>query len=401
MTTQAEASFVAGARRVAACMRAVGSFFDEQLANLVADAQNTLLVAARDAGIQEEEDRLLSVMEEVEALCSQATDSFRETVLGKLRSPGELTPAMNDAGSSLDLVETAKVDDWVRLNRMLVRHSKEAHAIEDAVWVRFSAAAGISADSGDCPVSLAGVCLSLQAAMQELAASREARAALYSAFESTVVAKLNHLVATLDRLLDDVSLDAAEVEVPQGGETSSINPPTHDNLVADACVTIDPARLLSAVCAIQRQINGLPEEQLRDLKRFEAQLVRSITPTGVALQSEKKQTVEVIARVVHSVLQQPDIDEGVKRRLWRLTPPLLMLALQDDDYLQTELGAARHDPVTGLLDREALRTRLDAAVQARASGGSGFAVCLLDVDGFGDINASWAPGGRAFVARLE
>ena len=130
--------------------------------------------------------------------------------------------------------------------------------------------------------------------------------------------------------------------VPEAGETSSTNPPTPDHRVVDACDTINPARLLGVVAAMQRQINEPPEEQLQDLKRFEAQLARSITPAGVVLQGEEKQTVEVVARVVHSVLQQPDIDEGVKRRLWRLTPPLVMLALQDDDYLQTELEAARH-----------------------------------------------------------
>ncbi|MFT5448794.1 MAG: diguanylate cyclase (GGDEF)-like protein [Gammaproteobacteria bacterium] len=378
---------VAGAGRLAACLRAVGSFLDKQLPELVADAQNTLLVAARDAGIQEEEDRLLSVMEEVEALCPQAADSFREAVLGKLRSPGELIPAIDDAGSGLDLVETAKVDDWVRLNRLLVSHPKKAQEVENAVWARFSGALGASAHPDDCPVSLAGVCVLFQAAMQELAASREARSAIYSAFESTVVGKLNHLIATLERLLDDVSLDATEVVVPEAGEIHSTNSATSDHRAADAYDTIAPARLLGAVATMQRQINEPPEVQFQDLKRFEAQLARSITPAGVELQGEEKQTVEVVARVVHAVLQQPDIEEGVKRRLWRLTPPLVMLALQDDDYLQTELGAARHDPVTGLLDREALRARLDAAIQTHARDVSGLAVCLIDVDGFGDINA--------------
>lgn len=385
--TSEQASPVAGAGRLAACMRAVGSFFDEQLPKLVADAQNTLLVAARDAGIQEEEDRLLSVMEEVEALCPQATNSFREAVLGKLRSPGELTSVIDDVGSGLDLVETAKVDDWVRLNRLLARHPKEAQAVESAVWARFAAALEASAHPDDCPVSLTGVCVLFQAAMQELAASREARSAIYAAFESTVVANLNQLIATLDRLLDDVSLDAPQAQVAEAGETSSTNPPTLGHRAIDASDMVDPARLLGAVAAMQRQINEPLEEQLQDLKRFEAQLARSITPAGVVLQGAEKQTVEVVARVVHSVFQQPDIDEGVKRRLWRLTPPLVMLALQNDEYLQTELGAARHDPVTGLLDREALRARLDAAIQAHVSDGTGLAVCLIDVDGFGDINA--------------
>jgi diguanylate cyclase (GGDEF)-like protein len=367
-------------------MRSAGSFLDEQLPELINRAQSTLLVAARDAEIKEEEDRLVSVMEEVEALCPQATRSFREAVLAKLRSPGELTQAIDDAGSGLDLVETAKVDDWVRLNRLLARHSKEAQEIENSVWARFSAVLGISAHPDDCPISLAGVCVLFQAAMQELAASGEARAAIYDAFESTVVANLNHLIVVLDRLLDDVSLDATQV-VRDAGESASAHPPTRDRGAIDTSETVDPARLLGVVAAMQRQIEEPPEEQLQDLKRFEAQLAQSITPVGVVLQGEEQRTVEVVARVVHTVLQQPDIDEGVKRRLWRLTPPLLMLALQDDDYLKTELDAARHDPVTGLLDREALRARLDAAMQVRARDGRGPAVCLLDVDGFGDINA--------------
>ena len=32
--------------------------------------------------------------------------------------------------------------------------------------------------------------------------------------------------------------------------------------------------------------------------------------------------LEVVARVVRAVLQQLDIDEGVKLRLWQLTPPM-------------------------------------------------------------------------------
>ena len=94
----------ANAARLEACAQVVSTFLDEQLEALHNGARHPLLVAARDAAERDEEDRLLSVMEEVDALCPLATESFRDGLLTKLRAPGGgLSPAPAEGSGGLDL----------------------------------------------------------------------------------------------------------------------------------------------------------------------------------------------------------------------------------------------------------------------------------------------------------
>ena len=125
---------------------------------------------------------------------------------------------------------------------------------------------------------------------------------------------------------------------------------------------------------------GLPGEEAINVEDFEAQLAAVVAPSGVVLDAHEQQTLAVVARLVHEVVEHPDVASSVKRRLRRLAPPMLMLALQSDDYLQAELDSARHDPVTGLLDRSAFRARLELALRSSAGGGRGAALCLVEAD---------------------
>jgi diguanylate cyclase (GGDEF)-like protein len=370
----------AGAGRLAACTQAVSTFLDVQLEALHEGARQPLLVAARDAGEHDEEERLLAVMEEVDALCPLATGAFRDAVLEKLRAPdGEpATASEGDDDDGLDLVETAKLDDWVRLRRLLGRHSAEAQAIERHVWERLTAITGGSSHPDDCPVNLAGVCVLFQGAMHNLGAGRAARAAIYDAFEVSVVAHLASLIANLDMLLDDSSLDAAPLESPDALPDAPAG--AHEGAVAATGDTVDPARLLGVLAGVQRHSDTAVGEEAIDAKDFEAQLAAAVAPPGVDLDADEKRTLAVVARLVHQVVEHPDVDEGLKRRLRRLAPPLLTLALQGDDYLEAELDSARHDPVTGLLDRAALRSRLELLLHHCAGGDTGPTVCLVDAD---------------------
>lgn len=413
-----------GAARLAICAQTVGKFLDEQLEALLDGARQPLLVAARDAGDPDKEESLLAVMEEVDTLCPQACAAFRDEVLAKLQAPGgELGAACEDDGGGLDLVKTAKLDDWVRLRRLLGRHTEEARAIEKHVWERIADLAGSTSHPDDCPVSLQGVCVLFQGAMQDLGAGRYARAAIYDSFEATVVAKLGRLIAKLDTLLDggddlgdadtdvgeefadlddgydtdrpaaepepadlhDVSLEAACAEAARdAGESSDVLADAllcaEENTAPSPEEMVDPARLLGALAGVQRQTVKSSGDKPIDAVEFESLLAAAVAPPGVVLESSEQHTLTVVARLVREVVEHPDVDAGVKRRLRRLAPPLLMLALQGDDYLEAELDAARHDPVTGLLDRSAFRARLELALRGATRGGTGPAVCLVEAD---------------------
>lgn len=397
---------------LATCVQVLNEYLDEQLEALANGARDALLVAARDAGDHDEEERLISVMEEVEALAPAACDAFRDSMMAKLRSPDEglANPFDEEGDAGMSLVDTAKVDDWVRMRRMLQRHSQEARALEGSLRLRLAYVAGASPHPDDTPVSLPGVCVLFQAEMQKLGAGREARAVIYDAFEGTVVARLSNVVSRLDAVLRDVtppggadspaapgvsSGTETESDAPGGSSTVELGPAAPGaSTVADkessAPVdadddSVEPVRLLGAIAAVERQMRFVSGERARNTEELERQLGEALTPPGVILGDEERLTVAAVASLLQHALEHPGVDAAVRARLWRLAPPLVLLALQDDDYLDLELQAARHDPLTGLLDRAAFRTRLQSALGG-ASGRS-FAVCLVDVDGFRDIVA--------------
>jgi diguanylate cyclase (GGDEF)-like protein len=262
----------------------------------------------------------------------------------------------------------------VRLRRLLGRHTAEAQAIERHVWERLAAITDGSSHPDDCPVSLAGVCVLFQGAMQNLGSGRTARAAIYDAFEESVIANLGSLIAKLDFLLDDSSLDAVPEESPDALAGAQ------EGVAAANGDTVDPARLLGVLASVQRHSDTAVGEEAIDVEDFEAQLAAAVAPPGVDLEADEQRTLAVVARLVHQVVEHPEVDEGVKRCLRRLAPPLLTLALQGENYLEAELDSARHDPVTGLLDRSAFRSRLELVLRHSADSDTGPTVCLVDAD---------------------
>lgn len=221
--------------RLAKCTKAIDAFLDEQLTELVEWARQSLLVAARDASEREEEERLLDVLEEVESLCPQACESFRQALhstLGGVDGFGESTDQYSaSGGGSLDLVETSKQDDWVWLRRLLGRQSEQDRADEQRVWQRLASVAGVEAYPDECPVSMLGVCLLFQGAMHDLGAGRDARKAIYDAFESTVVLVHTVLITDLDVLLDSDELDDEKVFADDDPDDYS-GPPTIGGVTA-------------------------------------------------------------------------------------------------------------------------------------------------------------------------
>ena len=150
--------------------------------------------------------------------------------------------------------------------------------------------------------------------------------------------------------------------------------------------SVEPARLLGAIAAVERQMREVSTGRgLKALAGLEARLAAALRPPGAPLREPELRAIGAVAALLHQAFAQPGIDPAVRARLWKLAPALALLALQDDDQLDLVLQATRHDPVTGLLDRTAFRQRLEAALTDAARGKRGFAICLLEVDGFADI----------------
>ncbi len=394
------------------CTQAVSRYLEEQLAALTLNAQQDLLIAARDADSRDKEQQLLSVMEEVETLCPQVAEAFHDSVLANLRSPDiGLNLSSQADQDGLDLVETAKVDGGVQLLRLLTRHPPQAQALEVQVWERLSTLAGVSAHVDDCPVSLQGMCLLFQGAMQNLGAGRESRNAIFKSFEATVAAELGHLITELDGQLSDEDLandKIEEISTPQKPPLPKPDIAQDETQQAELDLPLevtpnpeDPTRLLGVLASLSRNAeNSAAQEQQLNAESLETWLTESVTPAGVVLETHQRHTVAVIASLVEQIVEHPDVDDGVKRRLRKLAPPLLMLTLQGDDYLESELDTARHDPLTGLLDRHALRARLESSLGQSTSTDTGTAVCLIDIDGFSTITAKLGHqvGGRVLRA---
>jgi hypothetical protein len=202
-----DSSASAGRTALAACSTATTSYLDEQLAALMRSVRDSQLRQAGDKPDPETEERLFAVVEEVQGLLPAVKKKFLATVLEGLRHPDDMPhplpqePVGDDPGR-LSLVETSRVDDWLRMRRILGRQKPEAQAVEEALWERLAAAAGVPAEEDGCPVSLQNLCVHFQASLQDVHCSREARAAIYDAFEDTVVKKLGALVVALDAALD-------------------------------------------------------------------------------------------------------------------------------------------------------------------------------------------------------
>jgi hypothetical protein len=299
-----------------------------------------------------------ALLEEVEALTPQVTEGFCMAMLAALNGPG--APSGDDLDSGVDdglsLVDTAEVDDWLRLKGMLDRQGEGARQFEAKLWEQLAAMAEVEPHPDGSPVSLQCVCVQFQAAMQGLGPGRDARAAIYDAFEATVVGNLNHLAARLQVLLDEVPDGLPQVpETSAGpgdddeGHAEPVQTDTASNRTAADSVA-DSTRVLGAMAGVARRELDSPLDGLDDL---EERLLETIAPyrTGDVLDEWEQRTVAAVSRLVRQIAEDPDVDSGLRRRLSRLAPPLLMLTLQDEKYLEAELLAARHDPVTGLLDR--------------------------------------------------
>ncbi len=433
----------ADAERLAVLAEVVSTYVDDQMGALASDARDLLIKAADSVDDRDEEDRLLSAMEEVEALLPPVNEAFRAELIGGLDPQGSLADDDGDrhAGAEdLALVETREVDDWVLLRRILLQQTKESRATEAALWERLAAVAGVAAEVDGSPVSVQGICLHFQAAMQDTGASRDARAAIYEAFERTVVGNLGALAVELGEALvaeippaaeapadegaegepaegapagnptaegaagaaeprepesesqarpeaaDEQARDAAqadEASAPGGGSgaeaDAATTPEEGPGTTTSAGAADDPARVLGAMAGAQRDA---PPPALRGAAELEAHLARAVGASDLALHEAGRRTLAAVAALTQQFLDHPDIETGVKRRLRRLAPPLLLLALRDDDHLRLELEAARHDPVTGLLDGASFDTRLAAALR---DGARPPALCLIEIDNFGAI----------------
>jgi len=159
---------------------------------------------------------------------------------------------------------------------------------------------------------------------------------------------------------------------------------------------VDPVRLKSVLDAVARARPMRGPPPAADAASLQAWLTQALGLEGSTIPDPTTETITVVSELVASLMGDRRLDDAVKARLGRLTPPMLALALQDDEYLAGELDAARHDPVTGLLDRPAFRARLRGAFSGRRDR-YGCLLCLIDVDDFASISESW---GRAASGRM-
>ena len=63
-----------------------------------------------------------------------------------------------------------------------------------------------------------------------------------------------------------------------------------------------------------------------------------------------------------------------------------MRDVEEREARRARKGAAHHDPLTGLPNRRLLDDRLRQAIGHNQRAGARIAVCMLDLDGFGEVN---------------
>ncbi len=367
------------------CVALVAEFLEGRCEVLVAAAREELFVGARDATDPDEEDRLLSLMEEVEAVGPGACRRFRDTVLDRLGGGGaSATPDPASGGGGLSLVETLKVEDWVRVRRILERHEPALREPQAAVSRAAAAASGAADDAASSPLGLQAICVEFQAALEATVASRECRGSLFDAFEEHLVRALDGLLADVARSLADPAA-ASRMPPPPAPDPGGDAPPVGDETPAGSGV--DPTRLLGGLAAA-RDAGGEPPTSVEELA---ARLVQVVAPPGVRLGARERDTARAVAALLHAPLAAPDLDEDLRRRVSRLAVPVMALALQDDALLALELEAARHDAITGLLDRVAFRDRLERALHRAQAVEGVLTVCLVDVDGFSPFLRRFGP----------
>ena len=69
------------------------------------------------------------------------------------------------------------------------------------------------------------------------------------------------------------------------------------------------------------------------LAGLESRLASALTPPGVQLGEVERHTIGAIAAMLQQAFALPGIEPAVRARLWKLAPPLALLALQDDGQL--------------------------------------------------------------------
>jgi diguanylate cyclase (GGDEF)-like protein len=77
------------------------------------------------------------------------------------------------------------------------------------------------------------------------------------------------------------------------------------------------------------------------------------------------------------------------RRSFLLKNALMRDVRVKEEARRQSIYLAEHDPLTGLLTREALVGRLQALIEGRGKGHSLVAVLFIDIDGFKGINDTW------------
>jgi diguanylate cyclase (GGDEF)-like protein len=390
--------------------RILDDFLDSSLSELFAQARDRFFIAARDATSPGEESRQLGLMEEVESLAEPVTDAFRGALLSALDNLGEretLSPTLAESGpepvgngQSLSLVDTLKLDDLVRLRNTQGRHEACLQDARQIVDRRLSDLSGQRIDGNNNPLGLAGMCSLFHHAMQNMGAGRRVREAIFEAFEATVIERLDELMSTLG---SDEAASDPHPEAPSPAEHAGDSPPSTEPESVSAAAgsasepeaALDTRRLKSVLDNAVRNASLRHAEAATDAATLQAWLTGALEAGEGELAEGDREMIATVSRLVAAVLGDGAVSEPVKARLWQLATPLLALALQDDAYLFGELMAARHDPVTGLLDRAAFAARLKAAVSGEPDG-FGYLLCVIDVDDFSRISTTWGPstGGR-------
>lgn len=136
------------------------------------------------------------------------------------------------------------------------------------------------------------------------------------------------------------------------------------------------------------------------------------------LKGYRSGAVDYIAKPVNDVILQSKVRVFLELYAARARLEQMLEELTErNDQLQLEIAEreraeaqvrhqATHDMLTGLPNRVLFRDRLDAALRHAAEGGAGFALMLLDIDGFKGVNDRHGhPAGdallQAIAARLK